>query len=119
MPVYKAPLRDMKFLPNEVFDYPKHYASLASGENATPDIVDAILTECGRFCEEQLSPLYQPGDEEGCSVKDGVVTTPKGYKETYDQYVMGGWHQGLRYLRSELFSHASKDYRPYLVPIAS
>jgi hypothetical protein len=84
----------MKFLLNDVFDYPKHYASLASGENATPDIVDAVLTECSRFCEEQLSPLYQPGDEEGCSLKDGVVTTPKGYKEAYDQYVMGGW-QGL------------------------
>jgi len=94
MPVYKAPLRDMKFLLNDVFDYPKHYASLKSGENATPDIVDAILTECGRFCEEQLSPLYQSGDEEGCILKDGVVTTPKGYKEAYDQYVMGGW-QGL------------------------
>ena len=42
MPVYKAPLRDMKFLLNEVFDYPGHYATLTSGENATPDIVDAI-----------------------------------------------------------------------------
>jgi len=58
MPVYKAPLRDMKFLLNDVFDYPGHYQTLASGENATPDIVDAILTECGRFCEEVLSPIY-------------------------------------------------------------
>lgn len=94
MPVYKAPLRDMKFLLNEVFDYPKHYASLASGENATPDIVDAILTECGKFCEEVLSPLYQSGDEEGCKLENGEVTTPSGYKEAYHQYMMGGW-QGL------------------------
>ena len=94
MPVYKAPLRDMKFLINDVFDYPKHYASLKSGENATPDIVDAILTECAKFCEEQLSPLFQPGDEEGCILKDGAVITPKGFKEAYDQFVMGGW-QGL------------------------
>ncbi|MCM0613871.1 acyl-CoA dehydrogenase C-terminal domain-containing protein [Marinobacter sediminum] len=94
MPVYKAPLRDMKFLLNEVFDYPRHYKSLKSGENATPDIVDAILTECGRFCEDVLSPLYQSGDEEGCTLKDGVVTTPAGYKEAYNQYAMGGW-QGL------------------------
>lgn len=94
MPVYKAPLRDMKFLLNDVFDYPKHYTSLASGENATPDIVDAILAECARFCEEQLSPLYQSGDEEGCTLKDGQVLTPKGYKEAYNQYRMGGW-QGL------------------------
>ncbi len=62
MPVYKAPLRDMKFLLNDVFDYPRHYQSLASGENATPDIVEAILTECGRFSEEVLSPLYQSAD---------------------------------------------------------
>ena len=94
MPTYKAPLRDMTFLLNEVFDYPSHYASLASGENATPDIVDAILTECGKFCEEVLSPLYQTGDEEGCKLEDGKVTTPKGFKAAYDQYVMGGW-QGL------------------------
>lgn len=94
MPVYKAPLRDMKFLLNDVFDYPGHYQTLASGENATPDIVDAILTECGRFCEEVLSPIYQTGDEEGCRLENGEVTTPKGYKEAYDQYVMGGW-QGL------------------------
>lgn len=94
MPVYKAPLRDMKFLLNEVFDYPKHYASLASGENATPDIVDAILAECGKFCEEVLSPLYQSGDEEGCKLENGEVTTPAGYKEAYNQYMMGGW-QGL------------------------
>ncbi|WP_288370802.1 acyl-CoA dehydrogenase C-terminal domain-containing protein [uncultured Marinobacter sp.] len=94
MPVYKAPLRDMKFLLNDVFDYPTHYQGLASGENATPDIVNAILTECGRFCEEVLSPLYQSGDEEGCKLENGEVITPKGYKEAYQQYVMGGW-QGL------------------------
>ena len=94
MPVYKAPLRDMKFLLNEVFDYPGHYAGLKSGENATPDIVDAILSECGKFCEEVLSPLYQPGDEEGCKLENGEVTTPKGYKDAYQQYAMGGW-QGL------------------------
>lgn len=94
MPVYKAPLRDMKFLLNDVFDYPGHYQTLASGENATPDIVDAILTECGRFSEEVLSPLYQSGDEEGCQLVNGEVTTPKGFKDAYNQYVMGGW-QGL------------------------
>ncbi|WP_150911829.1 acyl-CoA dehydrogenase C-terminal domain-containing protein [Marinobacter halotolerans] len=94
MPVYKAPLRDMKFLLNEVFDYPAHYASLPSGENATPDIVDAILAECAKFSEQVLSPLYQSGDEEGCTLADGEVKTPSGYKEAYDQYVMGGW-QGL------------------------
>src|SRR5690554_3596367 len=94
MPVYKAPLRDMKFQLNEVFDYPGHYKRLKSGENATPDIVEAILTECARFSEEILSPLFQSGDEEGCTLKDGKVSTPKGFKEAYDLHTMGGW-QGL------------------------
>jgi len=94
MPVYKAPLRDMKFLLNEVFDYPGHYQRLSSGVNASPDIVDAILTECARFCEEVLSPLYQSGDEQGCTLSNGEVTTPPGYKAAYEQYAQGGW-QGL------------------------
>jgi alkylation response protein AidB-like acyl-CoA dehydrogenase len=94
MPQYKAPLRDMRFQLNEVFDYTAHYASLSNGGDATPDMVDAILDGCATFCEEVLAPLYATGDSEGCSITDGVVTTPKGYKEAYAEYVAGGW-QGL------------------------
>ncbi len=94
MPMYKAPLRDTQFLLHDVFDYSSHYASLSNGEDATPDMVDAILGECARFCEEVLSPLYQSGDEEGCRLENGEVKTPKGFKDAYDQYVAGGW-QGL------------------------
>ncbi|MDX5300260.1 MAG: acyl-CoA dehydrogenase N-terminal domain-containing protein, partial [Gammaproteobacteria bacterium] len=94
MPNYKAPLRDMRFLLNEVFDYPAHYASLSNGADATPDMVDAILGECAKFCEEVLSPLYHSGEEEGCHLENGEVVTPKGYKEAYQQYAEGGW-QGL------------------------
>lgn len=94
MPAYKAPLRDMRFLMNEVFDFPAHYASLSNGKDADPDTVSAILEECARFCEEVLSPLNITGDQEGCTLADGKVTTPKGFKEAYDQYVAGGW-QGL------------------------
>lgn len=94
MPAYKAPLRDVRFLMNEVFDYPAHYSQLSNGGDATPDMVEAILGECARFCEEVLSPLNLSGDEEGCHFNNGEVTTPKGFKEAYDQYVAGGW-QGL------------------------
>jgi alkylation response protein AidB-like acyl-CoA dehydrogenase len=94
MPVYKAPLRDVRFLLNEVFDYPAHYAGLSNGKDADPDTVNAILDECAKFCEEVLAPLNLPGDEEGCRFENGKVTTPKGFKEAYDQYVAGGW-QGL------------------------
>ena len=96
MAQYKAPVRDMRFLMNEVLDYPSHYASLSNGADATPDMVDAILEGAATLCEEVLAPLNQSGDKEGCGFKDGVVTTPKGFKEAYAQFVEGGW-QGLSF----------------------
>ncbi|NGY05332.1 acyl-CoA dehydrogenase C-terminal domain-containing protein [Solimonas terrae] len=94
MPTYKAPLRDVRFLLNEVFDYPAHYAGMPNGKDADPDTVDAILDECAKFCEEVLAPINLSGDEEGCRIENGAVTTPKGFKDAYEQYVAGGW-QGL------------------------
>ena len=91
MPEFKAPLRDIRFLLHEVLDYDGHYKTLPNGGEATRDVVDAIVEECGRFSEEVIAPLYQSGDEEGCTLKDGKVTTPKGFKDAYDQYVAGGW----------------------------
>jgi alkylation response protein AidB-like acyl-CoA dehydrogenase len=93
---YKAPLRDMRFLINEVLDYPTHYASLSNGAEATPEMVDAILEGAATLCEEVLAPLNASGDKEGCHLNDGVVTTPKGFKEAYAQFVAGGW-QGLSF----------------------
>jgi alkylation response protein AidB-like acyl-CoA dehydrogenase len=94
--MYKAPLRDMRFLINDVFDYPAHYSSLSNGADATPDMVDAILEGAATLSEQVLAPLNQSGDHEGCHFKDGVVTTPAGFKEAYAQYVEGGW-QGLSF----------------------
>ncbi|MBR9805349.1 acyl-CoA dehydrogenase, partial [bacterium] len=94
MPSYKAPLRDMQFLMNEVFDYESHYKTLPNGAEATPDMVEAIIGEMAKLCENTIGPLYQTGDEEGCHFDNGQVTTPKGYKEAYQEYVAGGW-QGL------------------------
>ncbi|MCG8535774.1 MAG: acyl-CoA dehydrogenase family protein, partial [Pseudomonadales bacterium] len=91
MPQYKAPLTDMNFVMNDVLDFPGHYSKLPCAENATPDMIDAILSECAKFCEQVLSPLNQTGDQEGCHFEDGKVTTPKGFKDAYDQYCMGGW----------------------------
>ncbi|MCF8167250.1 MAG: acyl-CoA dehydrogenase C-terminal domain-containing protein [Rhodoferax sp.] len=93
---YKAPLRDMRFLINEVLDYPSHYATLSNGADATPDMVDAILEGAASLCEQVLSPLNASGDKEGCHLKDGVVTTPAGFKEAYAEFVAGGW-QGLSF----------------------
>lgn len=94
MPEYKVPLKDMNFLINDVFDYPKHYENLPGAEEATPDLIDAILTECAKFSENVIAPLNQSGDKAGCKLVDGKVITPDGFKEAYDQYVEGGW-QGL------------------------
>ena len=96
MPAYKAPLRDIRFLMNEVLDYPAHYQTLSNGEYADSDTVDMILDGAADFCENILSPLNQTGDEEGCTFENGEVKTPKGFKEAYDQFVQGGW-QGLSY----------------------
>ena len=91
MPQYKAPLKDIDFLLNDVFDIQTHYETIPGGEDASPDMVDMILSECAKFCENVLSPLYQSGDEEGCKFENGKVTTPKGFKDAYEQYVAGGW----------------------------
>ncbi|WP_426135099.1 acyl-CoA dehydrogenase C-terminal domain-containing protein [Pseudomonas sp. PWP3-1b2] len=91
MPEYKAPLREMRFLIDNVFDFHGHYAALGATD-ASPDMVSAILEEGAKFCENVLSPLNRSGDEEGCHFDNGVVTTPKGFKEAFAQYVEGGWH---------------------------
>jgi alkylation response protein AidB-like acyl-CoA dehydrogenase len=93
MPDYKAPLRDIKFVADELLDYPGHYASLPSyADVATPDMVDAIVTEGAKFCENVLAPLNRGGDIEGCvRSEDASVKTPTGFKEAYRQYVDNGW----------------------------
>lgn len=91
MPEYKAPLRDMDFVLNEVLDSAKHYQALPDCEEATPDMVAAIMEEGAKFSERVLSPLNQIGDQQGCTWNDGQVTTPEGFKEAYHQFVEGGW----------------------------
>ena len=91
MAVYKAPLRDMEYTMFEVLDFQTHYDQLDVGEDASSDVVKAILEESAKFCEGVLAPLNQSGDEQGCTWNDGVVTTPDGFKEAYQQYVEAGW----------------------------
>ena len=91
MPEYKAPLRDIRFVRDELLNYPEHYATLPGAEDATPDMVNAILDEGAKFCEQVLAPLNQVGDQEGCTLTEDGVTTPTGFKEAYQQFVEGGW----------------------------
>jgi alkylation response protein AidB-like acyl-CoA dehydrogenase len=91
MPIYKAPTRDTRFVINELLEL-ESYGNLPGFENATPDTVDAIVEEVGRFCSEVIQPLNVVGDSEGCTRHaDGSVTTPTGFKEAYAQYRESGW----------------------------
>lgn len=93
MSLYKAPLADMRFALFDVLKAESHYARLPGGENATRDILDAVLDEAAKFSEQVLAPLNAVGDEEGCRFDKATatVTTPKGFKEAYAQYIAGGW----------------------------
>lgn len=93
---YKAPIENINFLINDVFKYQEHYSNFPQYEDASADMVEAILGECAKFCENELAPLNQSGDKEGCHFSDGEVTTPKGFKQAYQQFVEAGW-QGLSF----------------------
>lgn len=90
MPTYQVPLRDLQFVLNEVMQTEKHYLSLGFADTTT-DVIDAILNEAGKFCEDVLAPLNQVGDREGCQYENGEVTTPSGFKEAYQQWTENGW----------------------------
>jgi len=91
MATYKAPVDDALFLLHEVFHLDR-YGNLPGFGDATPDVVEAVLREAGKFSEEVLTPLNRLGDEEGCTRHpDGSVTTPKGFKEALKRMVEGGW----------------------------
>ena len=91
MPIYKAPLEDVSFLLNDVFQIDR-YDNLPGFSDASADVREAILGEAAKLSEEVLQPLNRVGDLEGCTRHDdGSVTTPKGFKEAFKQVAEGGW----------------------------
>jgi alkylation response protein AidB-like acyl-CoA dehydrogenase len=87
---YAAPLRDMRFILNHLAGLDE-IAALPGCEEATPDLVDAILDEAGKFSAGVLAPLNPVGDEQGCRVENGSVTTPAGWADAYAQFREAGW----------------------------
>ncbi|WP_155298515.1 acyl-CoA dehydrogenase C-terminal domain-containing protein [Deinococcus kurensis] len=95
MPTYKAPLRDIKFLMNELLGAPEQLGRMpyyAQNETADQDLLEQVLDEAARFVETELAPLNVVGDREGCvRHDDGEVTTPTGFKAAYKKYRDAGW----------------------------
>ncbi|MEM8586516.1 MAG: acyl-CoA dehydrogenase C-terminal domain-containing protein [Pseudomonadota bacterium] len=126
MPQFKAPVDDVRFLLHEVLDA-QQLTALPGYEEATPDLVDAILDEAAKLSENALFPLNQSGDQEGCTFENGVVRTPTGFKQAYDTFVAGGWTslagdpayggQGLpkllEFVMTEMFSAANLSFSIY------
>jgi len=91
MAEYKAPLRDMRFVLNEVFEADKLWSSLAGLQGAVDvETAEAILEECGKIASQVLAPLNREGDEQGSTWNDGEVTAAPGFKEAYQTYVEAG-----------------------------
>ena len=90
MPIYKAPLQDMRFVLQELHDG-ESLTALPGYEDFTPELVDSVLDEAAKFAEEVLFPINQSGDLEGCLYENGVVRTPSGFKEAYKGFCEGGW----------------------------
>ena len=88
---YKAPVRDLTFILSEVLEIDR-YTNQPGFQDVSSELAQQILEEAGRFAEEVIAPVNNPGDKEGCHwAEGGVVTTPKGWKEAYHQMVEAGW----------------------------
>ena len=91
MSAYVAPLKDMRFVLNELAGLAE-VAKLPQFEEATPDTVDAILEEASKFAAEVLDPINYSGDQEGSKLSDGEVRTPRGFRDAYRKFCDGGWN---------------------------
>lgn len=91
MPDYKAPVEDQVYLLTEIFKASEVFAQIPAYADVSDDLVQSVLEEAGRVTSGVLRPINMSGDEEGCHLNNGVVTTPKGFKEAYAAYVQGGW----------------------------
>ncbi|MEE4244977.1 MAG: acyl-CoA dehydrogenase C-terminal domain-containing protein [Kangiellaceae bacterium] len=124
---YKAPVEDIRFILHDWLNITEHYQNNGFEEAADEDLINAILEEGAKFTQEALAPINQSGDQQGCRLEDGVVTTPEGFKQAYQQYCENGWPglacnpnfggQGLPYSLSfavsEMVSSANMSWGMY------
>src|SRR5690606_9788401 len=89
---YTPPLRDIQFVMHELLDVEGTLKTLPRYAETNRELIDQVVEEGGKFCAEVLFPLNRPGDEEGCRWSEGgVVTTPKGFRQAWEQFKAGGW----------------------------
>ena len=126
MATYKAPLKEMEFVLNEIAGL-RELAALPGFAEATPELVTGVLEEAAKLVEGSIAPLNRSGDEEGCRFEKGDVFTPAGFKQAYELYTQGGWGglaldpeyggQGLPYLVStavaEMLISANTSFSMY------
>ncbi len=92
MPQFIPPLRDIQFVQHELLGVEPKLSTLAHHAEVGRDLIDQVVEEAGKFCSEVLAPTNLNGDHEGCQyVSGGVVTTPAGFKEAYEQFCAAGW----------------------------
>lgn len=127
MPTYTAPVRDMQFILHELLKIDRYQDLIPGFAETTPDTVAAILESAAQISEEVLQPLNRVGDLEGCTLQNGEVTTPSGFKEAYQAVIDGGWTgligdaqyggQGLPYVLglsvSEMMASANMSFTMY------
>jgi len=125
MPVYSAPTKDMSFILHNVLNV--NNEDIAGYSDLEPDFVSAILNESAKIAENVLAPLNAVGDKEGCRLENGVVRTPTGFKNAFEQMKEGGWTgldcdpdyggQGMPFILAnavtEMFSSANMAFSMY------
>ena len=125
MPSYTAPTKDIQYVLHEVLNISG--SDIPGYSDLEPEFTEAILDAAGQLASDVIAPLNTIGDQEGCTFENGVITTPTGFKEAFEQVKEGGWPgldlpeeyggQGLPYLMStavgELFSAANQAFTMY------
>lgn len=126
---YQAPLRDMHFVLHELMEAQSLWQSMSGTAELTPELANAVLQEAARVTSERVAPLNRGGDEQGVHFDQGIVTTPDGYKEAFQELARGGWlglggnpeHGGqgmpamLTILFEEMLQSASNAFSLYVI----
>ena len=93
MPTYQAPLEDYNFIIDDVLDTYNCYKDIPQFSEVNREFMESILSEAGKFAEQEIQPLNQLGDEQGCRVENGEVIAPPCFKAPMKKYIDAGWTQ--------------------------